>query len=52
MPYSFTSTIVTIVTIVEDAVIAIKHPATTGKIDAGLIVISLIEEIPREELET
>jgi hypothetical protein len=40
MPYSFARTIVTIV---EDAVIAIKHPATTGKVDAGL---------PREELET
>lgn len=53
MPYSTTRTIVTIVdeNKVEDAVVAISNPATTGKNDAGIIVISPIEDILRQELE-
>lgn len=47
MPYSATRTIVTIVdeNKVEDAVVAIRNSATTGKTDAGTIVISPIEDI-------
>jgi nitrogen regulatory protein PII len=47
MPYSTRRTVVTIVddNKVEDAVAAIRESATTGKTNAGIIVISPVEDI-------
>ena len=47
MPYSTRRTVVTIVddSRVHDAIIAIKESASTGKANAGIIVISPVEEI-------
>ncbi|MFL6346864.1 MAG: P-II family nitrogen regulator [Nitrososphaeraceae archaeon] len=47
MPYSTRRTVVTIVdeNKVQDAIVAIRESATTGKVNAGIIVISPVEEI-------
>jgi nitrogen regulatory protein PII len=49
MPYSTRRTVVTIVdeNKVQDAIVAIRESATTGKVNAGIIVISPVEEIIR-----
>ena len=47
MPYSNRRTVVTIVeeSKVRETIVAIKESATTGKANAGIIVISPVEEI-------
>ena len=47
MPYSTRRTVVTIVdeNKVQDAIVAIRESAATGKANAGIIVISPVEEI-------
>jgi nitrogen regulatory protein PII len=47
MPYSSRRTVVTIVDEhkVQDTIVAIRESATTGKANAGIIVISPVEEI-------
>ena len=47
MPYSTRRTVVTIVdeNKVQDAIVAIRESATTGKVNAGIIVISPVEDI-------
>jgi nitrogen regulatory protein PII len=47
MPYSTRRTVVTIVdeNKVQDTILAIKESATTGKANAGIIVVSPVEEI-------
>jgi Nitrogen regulatory protein PII len=47
MPYSTRRTVVTIVdeNKVQEAIVAIRESATTGKVNAGIIVISPVEEI-------
>ncbi|MFL6330946.1 MAG: P-II family nitrogen regulator [Nitrososphaeraceae archaeon] len=47
MPYSTRRTVVTIVdeNKVQDAIVAIRESATTGKVNAGIIVISPVEGI-------
>jgi nitrogen regulatory protein PII len=49
MPYSTRRTVVTIVdeNKVQEAIVAIRESATTGKVNAGIIVISPVEEIIR-----
>jgi len=47
MPYSTRRTVVTIVdeNKVQEAIVAIRESATTGKVNAGIIVISPVEDI-------
>jgi nitrogen regulatory protein PII len=47
MPYSTRRTVVTIVdeNKVQETILAIKESATTGKVNAGIIVVSPVEEI-------
>ena len=47
MPYSTRRTVVTIVdeNKVQETILAIKESATTGKANAGIIVVSPVEEI-------
>ena len=47
MPYSNRRTVVTIVeeSQVQETIVAIRESATTGKADAGIIVISPVEDI-------
>lgn len=47
MPYSTRRTVVTIVdeNKVQETILAIKESATTGKANAGIIVVSPVEEV-------